>query len=60
MVLKGGRDTQPDLFGNNGGYQTIHSSKTWKNPCPRCGSAIMKEAYLGGSVYYCTECQKLE
>lgn len=60
MTEKGGRDTQTDLYGNNGGYQTILSSKTWKNPCPRCSSAIVKEAYMGGSVYYCPECQKIE
>lgn len=57
MTLKGGRDTQPDLYGNNGGYQTILSAKTWKNGCPCCGNAIIKEAYLGGSVYYCPQCQ---
>ncbi|MDR2037588.1 MAG: endonuclease VIII [Bacteroidales bacterium] len=60
MTLKGGRDTQTDLFGNNGNYQTILSAKTWKNPCPRCDSKIEKEAYLGGTVYYCPECQKIE
>lgn len=60
MTDKGGRDTQTDLYGNNGGYQTILSAKTWKNPCPCCGHTIVKEAYLGGSVYYCPECQKLD
>lgn len=60
MAFEGGRNTQTDLYGNNGGYRTILSSKTWKNPCPRCGSIIVKEAYLGGSVYYCPECQKIE
>lgn len=60
MVFEGGRDTQTDLYGNNGGYQTILSAKTWKNPCPCCGSVIVKEAYLGGSVYYCPECQKID
>ena len=60
MTFEGGRDTQTDLYGNNGGYQTILSAKTWKNPCPRCGSTIAKEAYLGGSVYYCPKCQKIE
>lgn len=59
MTLKGGRDTQTDLYGNNGGYQTILSAKTWKRGCPCCGSTIIKEAYLGGSVYYCPECQKI-
>ena len=60
MTFEGGRDTQTDLFGNNGGYRTIFSAKTWKNPCPRCKSTIVKEAYLGGSVYYCPECQKID
>lgn len=59
MTDAGGRDTQSDLYGCQGGYSTILSAKTWKNPCPCCGGAIVKEAYLGGSVYYCPECQKL-
>ena len=57
MVLKGGRDTQSDLYGNNGGYRTILTSKTWKIPCPVCGNHIMKESYMGGAVYYCPNCQ---
>ena len=60
MTFEGGRDTQTDLYGNNGGYQTFLSAKTWKNGCPYCGSAIVKEAYLGGSVYYCPVCQKVD
>lgn len=60
MTLKGGRDTQTDLYGNSGNYHTILSAKTWKEPCPRCGGRIVKEAYLGGSVYYCSACQKIE
>ncbi|MDH6313478.1 formamidopyrimidine-DNA glycosylase [Parabacteroides sp. PFB2-10] len=60
MTFEGGRDTQTDLYGNNGNYQTILSAKTWKNGCPCCGNTIVKEAYLGGSVYYCPECQKID
>lgn len=60
MTQAGGRDTQTDLFGNDGGYKTILSAKTWKSGCPCCGSAIVKEAYMGGSVYYCPECQKID
>lgn len=60
MTDKGGRDTQTDLFGINGGYQTILSAKTWKAPCPRCQSTVVKEAYLGGSVYYCPICQAIK
>lgn len=60
MALEGGRDTQTDLYGNPGGYRTLLSAKTWKSPCPCCGGAIVKEAYLGGTVYYCPHCQRLE
>jgi formamidopyrimidine-DNA glycosylase len=59
MVDKGGRDTEKDLFGNPGKYQTILSKNTVQKPCPVCGSEIRKEAYLGGSIYYCPSCQKV-
>ncbi len=53
MTEAGGRDTQTDFFGNKGKYRTILSSNTWKEPCPVCGGTIIKEAYMGGSIYYC-------
>jgi formamidopyrimidine-DNA glycosylase len=59
MVNKGGRDTEKDLFGNPGKYQTILSKNTVRKPCPVCGFEIRKEAYLGGSIYYCPSCQKV-
>jgi len=59
MAEGGGRDTESDLYGNRGGYRTVLSSVTSKEPCPKCGGDIRKEAYLGGSVYYCPVCQKL-
>jgi formamidopyrimidine-DNA glycosylase len=58
MRLKGGRDTEYDLFGNRGGYKTILSKNTVNKPCPVCGTLIKKEAYLGGSIYFCESCQK--
>lgn len=58
MVNGGGRDTEKDLFNRSGSYQTILSSKTLDKPCPVCGSEIVREAYLGGNIYYCPECQK--
>jgi formamidopyrimidine-DNA glycosylase len=58
MAESGGRDTEKDLFGQPGRYVTVMSSKSAGKPCPACGSAIKKEAYLGGSVYYCEKCQK--
>lgn len=57
MTRMGGRDTEKDLFGQSGGYKTILSKNTYKDPCPKCGGSIVKEAYLGGSVYYCPGCQ---
>jgi formamidopyrimidine-DNA glycosylase len=59
MMKQGGRDTEKDLFGNSGGYITKLSKNTAGKPCPVCGSAIQKEAYLGGSIYYCATCQKV-
>ncbi len=58
MVSSGGRDTEKDLFGNPGGYKTRVSKNTAGKYCPRCASIIKKEAYMGGSIYYCTGCQK--
>lgn len=57
MTAAGGRDTEKDLFGNAGGYKTILSKNTLEWPCPVCGGRIVKEAYLGGAVYYCPICQ---
>ncbi|SHI80108.1 DNA-formamidopyrimidine glycosylase family protein [Lutispora thermophila] len=57
MVEKGGRDTEKDLFGINGGYKTVMSSKNEKMLCPICCNDINKESYLGGSIYYCSQCQ---
>jgi len=59
MMVQGGRDTERDLFGNHGGYKTILSKKTVGKPCPICNTIIKKEAYLGGSIYYCPSCQNL-
>ncbi len=59
MATQGGRDTELDLFGHPGSYKTLFCKNTLNKPCPACGAAIKKEAYLGGSVYYCENCQKL-
>ena len=57
MTEKGGRDTERDLLGNPGGYTTVMSKNTYKSPCPRCGGDVLKQAYMGGSVYFCPACQ---
>jgi formamidopyrimidine-DNA glycosylase len=59
MVKQGGRDTEADLFGCPGGYRTILSKNTVGKPCPACDTIIAKEAYLGGSIYVCKDCQKI-
>jgi formamidopyrimidine-DNA glycosylase len=59
MTDQGGRDTEVDLFGCPGGYQTILSKNTVGEPCPVCGTAIKKEPHLGGSIYVCEGCQKI-
>jgi formamidopyrimidine-DNA glycosylase len=59
MAAQGGRDTELGLFGYPGGYKTILCKNTAGKPCPVCGTIIKKEAYMGGSVYYCEKCQRL-
>ena len=59
MVMGGGRDTENDLLGNPGGYSTRLSRHTAGQPCSSCGTPISKEAYMGGSIYYCATCQKV-
>jgi formamidopyrimidine-DNA glycosylase len=59
IAEKGGRDTELDLFGSPGGYKTILCKNTVNKPCQICGTIIKKEAYMGGSVYYCEKCQML-
>lgn len=58
MVAGGGRDTETDLYGQQGGYKTILSRNTVNKPCSVCGTLIEKEAYMGGSIYFCRICQK--
>jgi formamidopyrimidine-DNA glycosylase len=59
MTAKGGRDTENDLFGKPGKYKTKLSKNTVGQPCPICRTLIKKEAYMGGSIYYCAACQKI-
>jgi len=57
VITAGGLDTQKDIYGNFGGYVTTASKHTIDKPCQRCGGPIVKEAYMGGVVYYCSKCQ---
>ncbi|MGC9384385.1 MAG: hypothetical protein ACP5D6_07290 [Kosmotogaceae bacterium] len=58
MTEQGGRDTEKDLFGNKGGYNTVMSNAKSGTPCTVCGVEIVKENYLGGKIYFCVGCQK--
>jgi len=58
MAEQGGRDTEKDLFGNPGGYVTYLSKNTAFTPCVKCGYELHKENYMGGTIYYCENCQK--
>ncbi len=60
MAAKGGRDVEKDLFGKPGGYHTLLSNKTLAQPCLQCGSMLVRQAYLGGNIYFCPGCQPLE
>ena len=59
MTDGGGRDTETDFLGNRGRYRSVLSKNTYTSPCPCCGGIISKEAYLGGTVYFCPDCQPL-
>ncbi|WP_346938465.1 endonuclease VIII [uncultured Clostridium sp.] len=59
MTELGGRDTEKDLHSNNGGYKTMMSKNNVGSSCVSCGGIIKKENYLGGSIYYCENCQLL-
>lgn len=59
MTGKGGRDITSDLFGKPGGYKTRLSQLTMDKPCPVCGGKIIKQPYMGGSIYFCSGCQKI-
>ena len=58
MTDNGGRDTERDLFGNQGGYRTKLSKNNTTLICPDCNGVVKKEAYLGGSIYFCESCQE--
>lgn len=60
IYRQGGRCSEKDLFNRKGGYIPYLSKDTVGNHCMRCGDYILKENYLGGSVYYCNTCQREE
>lgn len=59
MTAQGGRNTEKDIYDNRGGYYGFLTANTCQKPCPACGNAIVKQAYMGGTVYFCPACQPL-
>jgi formamidopyrimidine-DNA glycosylase len=57
-IERGGRDTERDLYGEPGAYVPILDRRAKGQPCPECGATIEKIQYLGGSCYFCPECQR--
>jgi len=53
IIAVGGKDIDKDIYGNIGGFSSKVSRNIAGKPCARCGAKIVKEAYLGGSVFYC-------
>jgi len=60
MADMGGRNTEKDLFGEPGGYLVVMCAGNNDQPCPRCGTSIRKESYMGGSIYTCPTCQPMK
>lgn len=57
MKEAGGRDSEKDIYGAYGGYITKVGRKTVDTNCKICNSFIVKDTYMGGSIYYCPSCQ---
>jgi formamidopyrimidine-DNA glycosylase len=56
-VQAGGRDTERGLHGRPGGYAVLLDTRTKGSACTVCGTAIEKISFLGGSCYFCPQCQ---
>jgi formamidopyrimidine-DNA glycosylase len=57
VIAQGGRYDETDLFNHAGGYVRIMDKDAVGKPCSRCGRFIEKMQYLGGSCYFCPNCQ---
>ena len=57
FMEKGGRYDEYDLYNNPGGYIRVMDKNAVGRPCPECGGEITKVQYLGGSCYFCSNCQ---
>lgn len=58
VIERGGRYDEYDLYNNRGGYVRIMDKNAVGRPCSECGGKIEKMQYLGGTCYFCPNCQK--
>lgn len=58
VIDNGGRYDEYDLHNRRGGYVRKMDKRSTGNPCPDCGTVIMKIQYLGGACYLCPSCQE--
>ena len=58
VIDQGGRNDEYTLFGEQGSYNRLLDKDSPKDGCPICGGTVEKIHYLGGSSYYCVNCQK--
>ena len=57
IIEQGGRYDEFDLYNQPGGYVRLLDKNAVGRPCPQCGSEIEKMSYLGGTCYFCPNCQ---
>ena len=57
VIERSGRYDEYDLYNNQGGYIRIMDKHAVGRPCPECDGEIEKIQYLGGTCYYCPNCQ---
>ncbi len=56
MITQGGRNNVSHFENDFGHYDVLMQSN--RDRCPVCSATLVKEAYLGGKVIYCPQCQK--
>ncbi|OGC02047.1 hypothetical protein A2V82_15630 [candidate division KSB1 bacterium RBG_16_48_16] len=58
VIEKGGRYDETDLYNDRGKYIRLMDKNAAGQPCPECGTKIVKIQYLGGACYFCPQCQQ--
>lgn len=58
VIAQGGRYDETDLYNQSGQYVRLMDKNAVDRPCPECGRSIQKMSYLGGTCYFCPQCQK--